>query len=71
MFSELINFQNEGHECQCQCGSCKNNEQCQKSCSCPTGGNSDDKCPCGNKSEETKKLMLLWEIKRIVFNIFI
>ncbi|CAI4490102.1 ABH_G0025470.mRNA.1.CDS.1 [Saccharomyces cerevisiae] len=23
MFSELINFQNEGHECQCQCGSCK------------------------------------------------
>ncbi|CAI4489715.1 ABH_G0025410.mRNA.1.CDS.1 [Saccharomyces cerevisiae] len=29
MFSELINFQNEGHECQCQCGSCKNNEQCQ------------------------------------------
>ncbi|AHY77752.1 AQG_2a_G0024270.mRNA.1.CDS.1 [Saccharomyces cerevisiae] len=55
MFSELINFQNEGHECQCQCGSCKNNEQCQKSCSCPTGCNSDDKCPCGNKSEETKK----------------
>nr|1AQS_A Chain A, CU-METALLOTHIONEIN [Saccharomyces cerevisiae] len=47
--------QNEGHECQCQCGSCKNNEQCQKSCSCPTGCNSDDKCPCGNKSEETKK----------------
>ncbi|CAI4537523.1 ACH_G0024110.mRNA.1.CDS.1 [Saccharomyces cerevisiae] len=45
MFSELINFQNEGHECQCQCGSCKNNEQCQKSCSCPTGCNSDDKCP--------------------------
>ncbi|CAI4491763.1 AIF_collapsed_G0021070.mRNA.1.CDS.1 [Saccharomyces cerevisiae] len=27
----------------------------KKSCSCPTGCNSDDKCPCGNKSEETKK----------------